>query len=180
MKKITIILIASLLLQCTPQKISIGMRENFLATEMEELKGYIPQQENINTDVSQVSVGWHVAHLLLTITEIHNALKTSNPEAYRYRFNITRTMMFIGNQIPRGRATAPEVVRPKGSIDITSLSESYAFAKSKTSTFDSLPENAFFRHPAAGYFNRDDAKRFLAIHTEHHLKIIRDILIVSE
>jgi len=39
-----------------------------------------------------------------------------------------------------------------------------------------LPADAWFRHFVLGTLRRDRALRFLAVHTEHHLRIVREIL----
>lgn len=152
------------------------MGTEFLDDELVEIGSHIGAFETVNKDVSEVSIGWHLDHLLLTINKIYGELIASNPEDYRNRFNITRMMMFSSNQIPRGKATSPTIVTPSGVIKSASINEKYQLAKQVAPLIDNLPENAYFKHPSAGYLNRDDAKRFLKIHTEHHLKIIRDII----
>ena len=39
-----------------------------------------------------------------------------------------------------------------------------------------LPENIFFDHHIFGMLNKQETLRFLEIHTNHHLKIVNDIL----
>lgn len=40
----------------------------------------------------------------------------------------------------------------------------------------SLNQNQYFSHYIFGILNRDKTLRFIEIHTNHHLKIVRDIL----
>ncbi|MEO0902674.1 MAG: hypothetical protein AAFY00_11940, partial [Bacteroidota bacterium] len=41
---------------------------------------------------------------------------------------------------------------------------------------EGLSEDAHFEHPNFDVINKGQTKRFLKIHTGHHLKIIKDIL----
>ena len=179
MKKILLLLNILVLFSCAPKKISIGMKSAFLTKEMNELENYISKESIADLNVSSVKAGWHIEHVLLTVTKIYTRMESSNPGKYKNRPNLVRMMMFHSNQIPRGRANAPEMVIPKEKITQETLYESYAMAKTMLLKFDDLDDNAYFKHPAAGYLNRDDAKRFIKIHTEHHLKIIRDILKIN-
>lgn len=176
MKQSILILIVLTLLSCAPKQIEIGMYSNFLKHEMKELEIYIPRESAVNEDISSVKVGWHLEHTLLTINEIYNTMASSNPKDYKKRVNLTRLMMFSGNQIPRGKAKAPQIVMPNNDISVDSILKNYEQAKVVLQKFDDLEDNNYFKHPSAGYLNKADAKRFLKIHTEHHLKIIRDIL----
>ncbi|PTX62233.1 hypothetical protein C8N46_103333 [Kordia periserrulae] len=176
MKKVVMLILTLHFVSCAPKKITLGMGTEFLHNELKEIENYIQDFKSVNSNVSKVSVGWHLEHLLLTITKIYEKMEKSNPKEYRNRFNFTKMMIFSSNQIPRGKATAPTIVTPSETIELVSINKKIILAKQLASKIDNLPENTFFKHPSAGYLNRDDAKRFLKIHTEHHLKIIRDIL----
>lgn len=49
-------------------------------------------------------------------------------------------------------------------------------SKEKIQKLSSLPKEKYFSHPYFGHLTLKQAIPFLQIHTEHHLKIIRDIL----
>lgn len=87
-----------------------------------------------------------------------------------------RAYVFTFNQLPRGKVTAPESVRPKENVDINTIKEHYNQALTTAEKLSDLPEKKHLNHPALGTMNRDKTIKFLTIHTEHHLKIIRDIL----
>lgn len=147
-----------------------------LQQEVQQFENYIPAHETLNPEVSKATVGWHVYHSLLTVNEVYAALQQSNPGAYKNRFNPRRAMMFTMNKIPRGRAQSPKVVLPPQRFTQNDLLLQLQKARENLSIIDSLPENAFFNHPYVGSLNREQAKKFLWIHTRHHLGIIRDIV----
>lgn len=147
-----------------------------LQQEVQQLENYISAHETLNPEVSKVTVGWHVYHSLLTVNEVFAALQQSNPKAYKNRFNPRRTLLFAMNKIPRGKAQSPEVVLPPQHFTKQDLLLQLQQARENLVKIDSLPENAFFNHPYVGSLNREQTKKFLWIHTRHHLGIIRDIV----
>ena len=151
-------------------------RSHFLKEELTEIEGYIAFRDSLNPAVSKVEVAWHLDHSLRTINEIHKAVKKSNPENYKGRINLGRTVLLLINKIPRGRAESPKIVTPPEVIHTDSLYGQLALARKNLVAYDSLPKKAFFEHPHLGIMDRKTSKKFLEIHTEHHLKIIRDIL----
>ncbi|MEM9143907.1 MAG: DUF1569 domain-containing protein [Bacteroidota bacterium] len=153
-----------------------GPEGDFLKNEFLELEAYIPYRDQIRPEISKVDVAWHVDHSLRTINEVYKAMSQSNPEAYQSRIHIGRSLLILMDRIPRGRAEAPEIVRPPEIIHTDSLHLMLALAQENLVRLDSLPEKAFFEHPYLGQLRRKTAKRFLEIHTNHHLKIIADIL----
>gem|GEM_PF-5919900 len=50
-----------------------------------------------------------------------------------------------------------------------------AIAKSAYEKIDLLPSRSFFQHFFFGTMRRWETKRFISVHSYHHLKIIRDI-----
>ncbi len=141
-----------------------------------ELEDKIPAQEHKNGIVSKASVGWHIEHTLLTMNVILEALKTSDPQAYQWKFNFIRTLIMTVEKIPRGRAQSPKVVQPANDFNATTLQHHAGVIKEKIKVLDELQANHHFKHPYFGYLNLKPAIKFLQIHTHHHLSIINDIL----
>ena len=141
-----------------------------------ELESLINDHGIKNSSVSNGSVGWHIAHSLLTINTIIGALKHSDPDQYKWSFNFPRLLVYTINKIPRGKAKAPSAVRPPEEIDEALLHKQIARAKEKLSELDNLHSNHYFDHPFFGKVNLRPARKFIRLHTKHHLDIIRDIV----
>lgn len=78
-------------------------------------------------------------------------------------------------KIPRGKAKSPSVVRPPKNINVDFLQQQLEQAEANILLINKFQKKAFFRHPFFKHLKRDETKKFLEIHTEHHLKIIREI-----
>lgn len=152
---------------------------SFLNEEIEEIVHLKSNRSIRNTEVSSADISWHLDHMLLVINRIYEALEKSDPNAYKASFNVPRIMMFSFKSIPRGRAKSPDLVRPKDSITLAIIEGHLKNAQLNLEKFDSLPENSNFVHPFIGQLNREQSKRFIKIHTQHHLKICNDILKAS-
>lgn len=156
------------------------LHNDFLKVELTELKSYMVYKDSLNTDVSKVPVAWHLDHSFITINEVYKVMDTSKAENYRRRFNVGRAIMFTLNKIPRGRAESPEQVKPAAVIIPDSMYLHLKQAEIHVKMIDELPAKAHFKHPFVGTLNKKQAKRFLRIHTNHHLSIIRDILKIDD
>ncbi len=141
-----------------------------------ELATYIPNHNQSNTAISEVSVGWHIEHSLLVIKQITSTVAQSEPKLYKYKFNISRFFVFLSKTIPRGKAKAPKVVIPVEEITIETLQESLKNTYQAIAYLKDCQEHQYFMHPFFGQLNKKQTIKLLAIHTQHHLKIIRDIL----
>lgn len=137
----------------------------------------IPYHEKINISVSRSSVGWHIEHTLLVAIKISEAINKSNPDDYKWKFNLSRLYVYTLNKIPRGRGKAPKTVQPAGEITFQTLNNNLAIAKSKIEQLYMLDDNCYFIHPYFGKLNLKSTLKFLNIHTQHHLKIIEEILV---
>jgi hypothetical protein len=143
---------------------------------LHQIENTIPHWEKQNTTISQATVGWQLDHSLLVINGIVLQLSKSNPVNYKWRFNLNRTYIQCRNAIPRGKAKAPKQVRPVDAIAIEELQNKLALAKSNIALLEKLHKNSFFTHPYFGDLNLKAAIWFLKLHTQHHLKIVNDII----
>ena len=141
-----------------------------------ELATYIPNHNQSNTAISEAAVGWHIEHCLLVIKQITATVAQSDPTLFKSKFNLKRFLVFLSKTIPRGKAKAPKVVIPTNEITLESLQESLANTYGAITYLKDCEENQYFMHPFFGQLNKKQTIKLLAIHTEHHLKIIRDIL----
>jgi hypothetical protein len=141
-----------------------------------ELANYIVDHNQSNKAISEVSVGWHIEHSLLVIKQITATVAQSEPKLYKSKFNLSRFFVFLSKTIPRGKAQAPKVVIPTNEITAESLQESLKNTYQAITYLKDCEEKQYFMHPFFGQLNKKQTIQFLAIHTEHHLKIIRDIL----
>lgn len=140
------------------------------------LENYVAKQDLTNTTISMSAVGWHIEHSLLTIGQIIDAIKRSDPALYKWKFNFKRTLVLTINKIPRGRAQAPDRVQPKNEFSAETLKEHLEAVRVKINDLHALKPNNYFEHPFFGKLNLKPALRFLGIHTKHHLNIIKDIV----
>lgn len=143
---------------------------------LNEMESKIEFLDKSNSKISNSNVGWQLEHSLKTISLIINAIKNSNPDDYRWKFNKTRTLVSIINFIPRGKAKAPKIVIPDETISKKTLAASFENVRLALKIWNDLPKNSFFKHPYFGELNKKSTEWFLHLHTMHHYKIIKDIL----
>ncbi|MGC4042126.1 MAG: DUF1569 domain-containing protein [Flavobacterium sp.] len=141
-----------------------------------ELEAKIPLYEKSNPAVSNSTVGWQIDHSMLVINTVIDQLRNSNPGNYKWRFNKWRLFIRITNTIPRGKVRVPKSVKPIDTATIESLTSKLELTKKNIADLDKLPSNSYFTHPFFGDLNLNPAIWFLKLHTNHHLKIIKDII----
>lgn len=129
-----------------------------------------------NKGVSNRGVDWHLDHILRVMVSVTSQLKKSNPDDYIKTFNLKRDLIFLTKQIPTGRVQAPKHVNTLTKINKQEVLSLLEKVKINNSQYSKLPKNAYFNHPFFGHLNRKQTKRFLEVHTHHHLKIIDRIL----
>jgi hypothetical protein len=136
---------------------------------------FVPDAEKNNPAVSSVPAGWHIAHALMVIIKITEALAHSDPERYAWKFNLPRVLAFTLNRFPRGRARAPESVKPDMSRT-TDFEALFVQAGHAIEKLKNLHPDQHFVHPVFGMLNKKNTFIMLDIHTRHHLAIIQDIV----
>ncbi len=141
-----------------------------------QLESNINSKDVVNKQVSQVDVSWHIAHSLKVLHNIIKVLQSSNPDDYRWRFNRSRSFVYFINFIPRGKGKAPKAVIPAEEISKDELHQDIATVRQLLNELQHLDVKSNFTHPYFGQLNLKQTKKFLALHTKHHLKIIDDIV----
>ncbi|WP_104735353.1 DUF1569 domain-containing protein [Hanstruepera ponticola] len=143
---------------------------------LKKLESYIQFKDERNNTISNSDVAWQIDHSLKVINLVTEALASSNPDQYKWCFNKWRLLLFTLNYIPRGKAKAPKIVRPPEVILTDDLNKQVSLAYKNVENLKPLNENAYFTHFVFGQLNKTKTIQFLQLHTNHHLKIIRDIL----
>lgn len=149
---------------------------NILIPLVKELESYIALRDKKKETVSKSDVAWQIDHTLKVINLVIDSVANSNPENYKWRFNKYRTLFFMLGFFPRGKVRAPKIVRPPEKITLEDLDIQVSHVNQNLERFHSLEKNMYFSHFIFGQLNKNKTIRFLQIHTNHHLKIIRDIL----
>lgn len=130
-------------------------------------------------EVSARGVDWHLEHSLKIINSICKTLAESKPENYKPKFNIGKYYILWSNGIPRGKGRSPTAFNNKEAIDASKLPERLENAKKNLASLDGLHAKHHFPHPMFGDLNLKEAKKFIHIHTAHHLKIMDEIIKTS-
>jgi hypothetical protein len=151
-------------------------RADRLKKVLAHMEKEIPLCETMAPAVSATPVAWHMHHSLLVINQVCASAKASNPANYKWKFSAIKTLVYSLNRIPRGRVKAPRSVRPDAIIGKEALQQEFKAAYENITSLQTLDPNAFFTHPFFGDLNRKPTIRFLLIHTQHHLRIIDDII----
>lgn len=148
----------------------------FFKKQLAELESYIPQLEKTNSKITHSTVGWQIDHSLRVIRGVSKQLEVSNPNEFKSKFSWTKFVIMTTKHIPRGKAKAPKSVRNENEITKESLYDFLEKTKLQVAKINDLDKKSHFPHPYFGNLNKKEAIRFIKIHTEHHLKIIRDML----
>jgi len=147
-----------------------------LVQYIEELRTFLPSANTLNEKVSSSSVGWHIDHSLLVLSQIIAAMEASDSVNYQYQFNLKRFLAFSLNRFPRGVAKAPKQVKPTETFNEFATIAAFENIIHRLTVLESLAPNQFFTHPFFGKLNKKAAIQMLTIHTAHHILIIKDII----
>ncbi len=144
--------------------------------QLKELISYQDKLGIVNKTVSNAAVGWHIQHTLQVINGICLTLMRSKEKNYNRTFNFKKTYILLTGHFPRGKAKAPKVTNDTEDITLEAIQKHLSNSYRLLEKVKQLPKNSHFNHSIFGKLNLKESKKFLRIHTEHHLKIIRSIL----
>jgi hypothetical protein len=141
-----------------------------------QLENKIPFMESINPKISAVSAGWHIDHSLKVIITVCKSILKSDGNHYQWKLNWKRSFVFFINKIPRGAGKAPKSVQSPEQIVKEDLWDQLNEGKKQFEKLKELQATQYIQHPVFGNLNAKQTKKFLELHTAHHLKIINEIL----
>jgi hypothetical protein len=147
-----------------------------LHKEFSLIRVYLKDEKKQKLSVSKSDVGWHIDNSLKVINSVSEALINSDPKDYKSRFNVMRFFAFTIGSFPRGKAKAPKRVLPPKKILKEDIKNQLELAVQNIVSINNTGENQYFMHPLFKELNKKQTIKFLKLHTNHHLKIIRDIL----
>ncbi len=147
-----------------------------LVNTLHELQLQTPHIAKQKLSVSSSNVAWHIHHSLKALTGISNALTTVKPTAYKWQFNIRRLFILGIGTIPRGKVKTPKSITVEEEITLDMIDLQFKKANQVLANLNSLPKDSYFVHPILGSLNLKQTQLFMQIHTNHHLKIIKDII----
>lgn len=144
--------------------------------QLQKIESLLSKIDVTNEKVSKASVGWHLEHLLLILNSSLKGLTVTNPKDYNPKFSLKKFVFLNFGMIPRGKIRAPKQFIPLEVPTQQSVLKLINLAKERLKAVENLPEKSFITHPFLGDFDRKTTLRFLWLHSNHHLKIVDDIL----
>jgi hypothetical protein len=143
---------------------------------LNDLEAQIANYSKLNQAVSEGNVGWHIVHSCLVIDSVCGAVCKSDPTKFIKKFSFKAFLVLLVNSFPRGKAKAPSFTMPSEELSPAYILKSIQAARRSIETLAKAGKNQYFTHPIFGDFNTGQTFKFLGVHTNHHLKIIKDIL----
>ena len=149
---------------------------NKLKSLLDKFEAQITNYSKFNKTISEGNVGWHIVHSCLVISSVCTVVCKSDPTTYIKRFSFKAFIVLLLNSFPRGKAKAPSFTVPSEELSPASILKSIQAARTSLELLANAGKNQYFTHPIFGDLNTRQTFKFLGVHTNHHLKIIKDIL----
>lgn len=143
---------------------------------LNELEAQITNYSKLNQTISEGNVGWHIVHSCLVINSVCAAVVKSDASKFIKKFSFKAFLVFLLNSFPRGKAKAPSFTVPSEELSPACILQSIQASHTSIDALSKAGKNQYFTHPIFGDLNAADTFKFLAVHTNHHLKIIKDII----
>ncbi|WP_379966351.1 DUF1569 domain-containing protein [Epilithonimonas sp. UC225_85] len=147
-----------------------------IINQLQKIESLLTKIDVRNDKVSKASVGWHLEHLLLILNSSLKGLTMTDPKDYKPKFSLKKFVFLNFGLIPRGKIRAPKQFFPLETPTMESILKLMNLAKERLEATKNLPEKSFITHPFLGDFDKKTTLRFLWLHSNHHLKIVDDIL----
>ncbi|TRZ82289.1 MAG: DUF1569 domain-containing protein [Sediminibacterium sp.] len=143
---------------------------------LDELELQIANYSKLNQIISEGNVGWHIVHSCLVINSVCGAVIKSDATKFVKKFSFKAFLVLLLNSFPRGKAKAPSFTVPSEELSPASILQSIQTSRKSIEALAKAGKNQYFTHPIFGDLNTEQTIKFLGVHTNHHLKIIKDVL----
>lgn len=143
---------------------------------LQKIESLLPKIDVTKEKVSKASVGWHLEHSLLILNGSLKGLTMTNPKDFNPKSSIKKFLFLNFGMIPRGKIKSPKQFIPLETPTKESIKKLLNLAKERLEAVKNLPEKSYITHPFLGDLDKKTTLKFLGLHTNHHLKIIDDIL----
>jgi hypothetical protein len=143
---------------------------------LDTFEAQIAHYSKFNQTISEGNVGWHIVHSCLVISSVCAAVIKSDATKFIKKFSFKAFLVLLLNSFPRGKAKAPSFTMPSEELSPASILKSIQAARTSLELLANASKNQYFTHPIFGDLNTGQTFKFLGVHTNHHLKIIKDIL----
>jgi hypothetical protein len=143
---------------------------------LDELEEQIANYSKFSLTISEGNVGWHIVHSCLVVNSVCGAVLKSDASKFIKKFSFKAFLVLLINSFPRGKAKAPSFTVPSEELSPANILQSIQDARKSIEALSKADKNQYFTHPIFGDLNTGDTFKFLGVHTNHHLKIIKDII----
>jgi len=145
-------------------------------SQLNKIESFLPKIHVTNEKVSKASVGWHLEHSLLILNGSLKGLTMTNPDNYNPKSSIKKFVFLNFGLIPRGKIKSPKQFIPLETPTKESVEKFLNLAKERLEAVKNLSAKSYITHPFLGDLDKKATLIFLRLHTNHHLKIVDDIL----
>jgi len=129
--------------------------------------------------VSAWSVAEHLDHILKVAASVVRRINQPDAEAGPNGINLLGRAVLLGGWIPRGRGKSPERLagtRVSGAEIETAIGKLETMLRAVVVETCQSSRTPTVPHPRFGGLTPSQALRFAVVHTNHHLRIVEDIL----